>query len=129
MKFLIEKIEKSNVTDSDLFDLLSLVYIDGGFVTEERANVIFEPSVVRKRGQLFIAKEISTGVLAGTVIVVPEDSEASVLTKQGECEMHLLAVKSDFRGDGLGRLLVNSAIKFATDNSYTKMILWTKRAC
>jgi GNAT superfamily N-acetyltransferase len=58
---------------------------------------------------------------------VPPQSTAIVRAKENECEMHLLAVRPGYRGYGLGRMLVNRAIRFAEDNNWSKMILWTQR--
>lgn len=40
--------------------------------------------------------------------------------------MQLLGVKPEYRGHGLGRMLVVSAIGIAKHNNYSKTILWTQ---
>ena len=61
------------------------------------------------------------------IIVVPATSGAVVRAKNNECEIHLLGVKSKFRGMGLGRKLVSKAIEFVEQNKWSKIILWTQK--
>ncbi len=127
MNFVIDRIENTNVSDGEIFSLLSEVYVQAGFTSLETAKSIFEPSKVKSRGVLFVSKETSTNETAGMVIVVPWTSGASVKAKENECEMHLLGVSPKFRGKGLGRMLVETALNFAKDNEFKKMILWTQK--
>ena len=45
---------------------------------------------------------------------------------RGEVEMHLLAVRADARGAGLGRSLVLAAIGRAQEQRYERLLLWTQ---
>lgn len=127
MKFIIGNCENLNVTDDEIFDLLSQVYVQAGFTSAERAKTVFDPAKVRDRGILFASRETSKNEFSGMVIVVPPQSMAIVRAKENECEMHLLGVRPSYRGHGLGRKLVNKAIEFAKDNNWSKMILWTQK--
>lgn len=127
MEFIVDKFETLNVSDDEIFNLLTQVYVQAGYASAEVAKTAFDPLRVRKRGQLFIAKELSEQIFAGMVIVVSPDSQASVRAKGNECEMHLLGVNPKYRGYGLGRRLVMQAIKFAIERHYSKMILWTQK--
>ena len=62
------------------------------------------PSAVRKGGLIFIAINREDFSLAGMMIIIPPSSKARVIAENSECEMHLLGVKSEFRGLGIGRL-------------------------
>lgn len=106
--------------------LLRKVYVDGGFTDPQVAESLFAASEVFRRGDVLVARDRETNALAGVVIVVPADSPARRLAVDREVEMHLLAVGSDFRKAGLGRLLVASAIDFARRRSAPKMLLWTQ---
>lgn len=98
-----------------------------GFTTPETARSLFEPSSVKARGILFVSRETTLNEFAGMVIVVPSNSPAAVKAKENECEMHLLGVRPKFRGYGLGRQLIEQALKFAADSNWLKMILWTQK--
>ena len=127
MEFLVDQLEKTDVSDEQIFDLLSEAYVQEGFTTAEIAASVFDPAKVKNRGVLFVAREPSSNELAGMVIVVPAKSQASVRSKGRECEMHLLGVYPKFRGKGLGRILVEKALDFAKANGLTKMILLTQK--
>lgn len=126
MDFLIDSIENLDVVDGQIYELLVQVYVQGGFTDSENAKLIFEPQKVKDRGELFVALDVSSNQLAGMVIVVPYTSCSSKLAQEGECEMHLLAVSPQYRSYGLGRSLVEKALEFAVDSSFSKMLLWTQ---
>ena len=128
MEFTIDQLENTDISDDQIFNLLSEVYVQGGFTKPEVAATVFEPSKVKCRGILFISRESISNELAGIVIVVPASSQASFKAKEGECEMHLLGVHPKFRGQGVGRGLVEKSLSFAKENDFSKMILWTQRA-
>ena len=127
MNFVIDTAENLNVSDDEIFDLLSQVYVQAGFTSAELAKTVFHPVKVKDRGVLFVSKELSENEFSGMVIVVPPKSKAIVRAEENECEMHLLGVSPKYRGHGLGRRLVRKAIDFATDSNWSKMILWTQR--
>ena len=127
MKFIIDRCENLQISDEEIYDLLSLVYVQTRFTSDERAKSIFDPIKVKDRGVLFASREKSTNEFSGMVIVVPPNSSAIVRAKENECEMHLLGVSPSYRGHGLGRKLVNKAIELAKDNHWSKMILWTQK--
>ena len=127
MEFIVDSAEKLDVSDDEIFDLLSQVYVQAGFTSAELAKTVFHPVKVKDRGVLFVSKELSENEFSGMVIVVPPKSKAIVRAEENECEMHLLGVSPKYRGHGLGRRLVRKAIDFATDSNWSKMILWTQR--
>ncbi|MBQ0726299.1 MAG: GNAT family N-acetyltransferase [Thalassolituus oleivorans] len=127
MEFKVDSVENLNVSDDEIFDLLSQVYVQAGFTSAEIAKTVFDPVKVRDRGMLFVSQELLENEFSGMVIVVPPKSKAIVRAKENECEMHLLGVSPKHRGHGLGRRLVRKAIDFATDSNWSKMILWTQK--
>jgi len=127
MKFVIDNIDNLAISDSELFELLKEVYVQGGYITSELAETIFDPLKVRSRGILFAAREISKNEFSGMVIIVPPESSALVRAKQNECEMHLLGVVPKYRGCGLGRKLVKKALECVENKGWSKTILWTQR--
>ena len=125
--FEIQQIEHLGISNQEIRGLLHRVYVDGGYTSKEVAEKIFEPKLVKARGQVFGAKSAATGDFAGMIIVVPPNSKAIVRANHNECELHLLGVDPKFRGLGLGRTLVSKAIEYAASHHWSKMILWTQK--
>jgi ribosomal protein S18 acetylase RimI-like enzyme len=126
LKFEIATADRLKIDDSEISDLLTQVYVGGGFTTSEEAASLFEPSAVRERGVLIGARENQQSKLAGIIIVVPPDSPARRLAKNNEAELHLLGVRPEYRQHGLGRILVDAAIENTSRLGYSKLILWTQ---
>jgi len=126
MEFEIENFPAKNVEDGDIRDLLNSVFVDGGFTDSEVAKTMFDPELVRNRGQLITAIEGKSKKLAGMIILVPANSPACKLAKNGEGELHLLGVRSEYRGHGLGKRLVEAALLQARQAGFSKLILWTQ---
>jgi len=127
MEFIIDRLENLNISDKEIFDLLSEVYVGAGFTTTKTAERVFNPTKVKDRGVLFASREKSKNEFCGMVIVVPPESKAVIRAKKDECEMHLLGVTPKYRGYGLGHKLVKTAIDFAQNSKWSKMILWTQK--
>lgn len=125
-EFTISTADRLSVTDTEISELLTQVYVAGGFTTAEEAASLFAPSAVRSRGILLGARENRSGDFAGMVIAVPPDSPARRLTDISGAELHLLGVKAAYRRHGLGRLLVEAAIGLASRMECRKVSLWTQ---
>jgi ribosomal protein S18 acetylase RimI-like enzyme len=106
--------------------LLRDVYVGEGFTEPAAASALFTAAAVFERGRVLVAREPSSGVLSGMVIVVPESSSARRFALRGETELHLLAVATPFRRGGVGGALVNAALDAARHDGARKMILWTQ---
>ena len=126
MEFELVSSEFNAITDHELEELLTQVYVEGGYTNPEEAVTLFVPSNVRKRGVLIGAREKQKGILAGLIIVVPPGSPARKLAQKNEGEIHLLGVKPAYQQQGIGRMLVEAAIENAKHSGYTKLILWTQ---
>jgi len=126
LTFRIAQAEVLDTTDLEIEYVLTQVYVVGGFTTAEEAASLFEPTAVRKRGIMIAARDDQHSNLAGFVIVVPPDSPARRLAGDNEGEVHLLGVLPEYRGQGLGRMLVDAAIEKAHALGYSKLILWTQ---
>ena len=126
MEFKIAPADSLEITDQELSELLTEVYVAAGFTAPDEANALFEPSAVRSRGVLIGAREKLSSTLAGMIIVVPPDSPARRLAKDNQGEIHLLGVIPEYRQHGLGRMLVEAAIARAYQAGYSKLILWTQ---
>lgn len=124
--FEIAAADGLEITDTEVSDLLTQVYVGGGFTSPEEAISLFEPSAVRARGALIGALEQQQSKLAGLIIVVPFSSSAKRLAKNNEAELHLLGVRPEYRKYGLGRMLIDAAIENARRSGYSKLILWTQ---
>ena len=128
MEFVIDTAEALGIDDDEISALLAQVYVADGHATTEEAAILFAPTAVRERGVLLGAREQQHGALAGMIILVPPDSPAIRLAEDNEAEIHLLGVRTEYRRDGLGRMLVEAAIRLAAENDYSKIILWTQEA-
>jgi ribosomal protein S18 acetylase RimI-like enzyme len=126
MEYHLDTAESLAISDTEIYDMLSRVFVDGGFAAPEAANTFFEPSAVRSRGKLIAARNKHDNKFSGMVIVVYPDSPARRLATGDETEMHLLAVRPEDRGQGLGRALVSAAVDAAKNSGYKKMLLVTQ---
>lgn len=126
MEFEIGTADLLKIDDIELAELLMQVYVGGGFTEPDEAASLFEPSAVKKRGMLIVARENLQLKIAGIVILVPPDSPARRLAQNNEAEMHLLGVKPEYRQHGLGRMLIEFVIGRAKHSGYSKIILWTQ---
>ena len=59
--------------------------------------------------------------------MVPPSSNARKFAKDDEVEVHLLAVKKEFRNQNLGRKLVSELILKSQEEGYKRIILWTQK--
>lgn len=125
-EFEVAPAERLAVRDAELAELLTEVYVGGGYTAPDAAVAHFAPAAVRQRGMLIGARESEESRLAGMVVVVPPDSPARRLARSNQAEMQLLGVRPQYRGQGLGRLLVDAAIAAAARLGCTRLILWTQ---
>lgn len=128
MQFEIGTADSLKVTDTELSQLLTHVYVDGGFTQPKQAKILFEPQAVRQRGLLIVAREKHTAQFAGMIVLVFPETAACRLAKDNEVEIHLLGVHSDFRGYGLGKRLVTETLLLAKQKGYSKILLWTQQS-
>lgn len=126
MEFRVDSADSLEISDAEISNLLIIVYVGGGYTDQATAHLLFEPAAVRQRGKIIGAREATAGSLAGMVIVVYPKSPAQRLAQGDETEMHLLAVAPEYRGQGLGKVLVTAAVDEATRGGYAKMVLATQ---
>lgn len=62
------------------------------------------------------------GEIAGSVYIVP----AGATEAAGTAQLRMLYVEPAFRGQGVGRLLVEEAVRFSREAGYDRVILWTQ---
>lgn len=118
-------LDSSARADHDLESLLKLVYVGGGFTEPSLADSLFAAATVRARGNVLVARD-DHGHLLGSVVMVPPGSPACRFAAAGEAELHLLCVRPDQQGRGIGAALVGAAIDGARASGATRMILWTQ---
>ena len=121
----IVPLDSTGRSDRDLEDLLTLVYVGGGFTEPSLADSLFAAASVRARGNVLVARD-DHGHLLGGVVMVPPGSPACRFAAAGEAELHLLCVRPDQQGRGIGSALVSAAIDAARAGGATRMILWTQ---
>jgi ribosomal protein S18 acetylase RimI-like enzyme len=121
----IAALDSTAIADRDLEDLLKLVYVGGGFTEPSLADSLFVGASVRARGHVLVAKDRHAHLL-GSVVVVRPESPAARFAVSGEAELHLLCVRPDQQGRGIGSALVSAAIEDARSGGAARMILWTQ---
>lgn len=121
----IESIADSAAADAALEALLYESYVGGGFTAAEVAATSLRAAAVRARGTVLVAHD-EAGALLGTVTLVGADSPARRLASAGEREIHLLCVRPEMRRSGVGRALVQEALKRARTDGTSGMVLWTQ---
>ena len=128
MDFKIEAANALDFPDSELSELLNDVYVGDGYVGAELAETLFDATSVRSRGRIITASNTESKCLAGLVIMVPPSSNARKFAKDDEVEVHLLAVKKEFRNQNLGSKLVRELILKSQEEGYKRIILWTQES-
>ena len=61
------------------------------------------------------------GQVAGSVFIIPAEDGAA-----GTAQLRMLYVEPAFRGQGLGKRLVEEAVRFSRASGYDRIILWTQ---
>lgn len=119
-----------DVRDRDIEELLTTVYVGEGHTTTARAEHMFAAQAVRDRGELIVAQirgdEATLAPLAGMIILVTPGHPGHQWGTDDEAELHLLAVDPSFRQRGVGRCLVDHAIRRAASLGFRQAILWTQ---
>jgi GNAT superfamily N-acetyltransferase len=122
----ISPIDDSPVDDEALEEILFESYVNGGFTTPEAAARLFRAQAVKSRGTVFVAYDTGSQTLLGTITLVTAESPAKRLACPGEMELHLLCVRPEARGRGLGRALVETTIDRARSADIARILLWTQ---
>jgi ribosomal protein S18 acetylase RimI-like enzyme len=124
--YRINEAGSASLGDGEIIELLYRAYVDGGFTDPAVALSAFDPAAVLARGNLLFVRGSETGALAGMVIVVPPTSPARRLAGEAEAELHLLAVRPEQRGAGIGQALVEAALQLVWRMGHRRMLLWTQ---
>lgn len=61
------------------------------------------------------------GLVAGSIFILPAVGEA-----EGTAQLRMLYTEPAFRGQGIGRRLVEEAVRFSRASGYRRIILWTQ---
>jgi ribosomal protein S18 acetylase RimI-like enzyme len=125
MAIRVEPIADSREADAALEALLYESYVGGAFTASDLAVTMFRASAVRARGIVLIAQD-DNGVVLGTITLVNSSSPARQLATTDEAELHLLCVRPDRRRSGVGRALVEDALRRAEVNGARAVVLWTQ---
>jgi ribosomal protein S18 acetylase RimI-like enzyme len=120
----IEPLEASPQADAALEALLYETFVRGGFTDAILAHTLLA-AAVRARGEVLAARD-ETDSLLGTLTLVASGSPARRLATPEEFELHLLGVRPDTRGRGIGEALVRDALRRAQREGARGVVLWTQ---
>ena len=112
------RIEKFKDEYADSFKTLNLEWIEEFFkIEEEDLKILSNPQeyVIDKGGEIFFA--IHNELVIGTSAMVP--------VKKGVFELAKMAVTKPYQGKGIGRMLMESSLKFANDSHANEVFLVT----
>jgi ribosomal protein S18 acetylase RimI-like enzyme len=126
MTVRVEPLDDSPQADAALEALLYETYIAGGFTDAALADSL-RAAALRSRGVVLAARD-EVDALLGTVTIVRADSPARRLAVAGEVELHLLGVRPEARGRGIGEALVREALERAKAGGARGVVLWTQPA-
>lgn len=121
----IQPLVRSQRYDAELERLLHDAYVPPGFTDASRATALFRADAVHARGVTFGALAPS-GSLLGTVTLVRGGESASRIAGADEIEVHLLAVRADARGHGIGEALVSALLRDPVAQRASAVWLWTQ---
>ena len=127
---LPEEIRKSGISIDEGFlpgDLGQLIYIHGiqnfadygfnqvheAYCAKIAAEFILEPNA--KRSRAWLTKK--GGKIVGSIFVVERPNN--------QAQIRLLFVDKDVRGIGLGRWLVQEAVRYCRESGFDSVFLWT----
>lgn len=79
----------------------------------------FEAAPASPGKALWVAEQ--GGEVAGSIFILPAAGE-----EQGTAQLRMLYVEPAFRGQGLGKRLVDEAVRFSRAAGYRRIILWTQ---
>ena len=116
----------SLIADGEITQLLTRVFVDGGYTEPAKAEHAFRPDALRKRGETLLA--VAEGRLLGLVICANAASPARQVAEPNEAEMHLLAVDPASRGQGVGFSLVAAFEQQANAIGLFRLVLSTQPA-
>jgi ribosomal protein S18 acetylase RimI-like enzyme len=128
MEYSIELLTDPAKHGNEITQLLKDVYVAEGFTDAEFAEKTFAFSEIFRRGELYVARERTTGEIVGMVILGSPENHARQVAQPGEAEIQLLAVKKECRGAGLGARLVDACLKRAKSLKYGRVVLSTQPA-
>ncbi len=127
VSFQIKNYQGTTNEDKEIASLLDDVFVKEGYTDKSRAEKIFPPTELQKRGEIILATSV-TGQLLGMIIFVRPTSPARQVAEPDEAEIHLLAVCPKVRSQGIGSQLIMSCEQRATSLGYSKIVLSTQQA-
>ena len=105
-------------------ELLSETYLDGQLASDPEAlGQALQPDALSQRGQLWVAT--ARGTVVGAVCYVPPQHPALRIARQREAELHLLAVTSHERCQGVGAALTQKVQQLARADA-AAVVLFTQ---
>ena len=125
LNFQIVQYRNTPQEDAEIISLLTRVFVGEGYTDRLVAEKMFEPSELKKRGEIILARSGTS--LVGMVIFVQHFNSARQVAKTDEAEIHLLAVYPQARNQGVASALILGCERRAILSGYAKMVLSTQK--
>lgn len=125
VSFQITSYQNTQEEDNEIISLLNRVFVGEGYTEKPVAEKMFVVSDLRKHGEMLLAR--SDEKILGMIICVPSTSSARQVARNGEAEIHLLAVYPEARGRGIATSLLLACEKLAVSSGHSKMVLSTQK--
>ena len=100
--------------------------MEEGYTDPRLADELFSPASVRRRGTILVARDPESGDAAGMIVVVRPGAAGRQIATGPEAELHLLAVRPEWRGRGIARELVAAALAHARAEGHARIVLSTQ---
>ena len=127
MGFRIEGYSGTDKEDREIIALLNNVFVQEGYTEKEVADRIFTSPGLQKRGNIKLARSPAGRLLGMAIFVLPSSPECQVANTD-ECEIHLLVVYPEARGQGVASHLIGACENEALKLGYFKIVLSTQQS-
>ena len=127
MGFRIEGYSGTDKEDREIIALLNNVFVQEGYTEKDVADRIFTPPGLQKRGNIKLARSPAGRLLGMAIFVLPSSPECQVANTD-ECEIHLLVVYPEARGQGVASHLIGACENEAVRFGYFKIVLSTQKS-
>jgi len=107
-------------------ELLTHVYVGGGFTEQARSQELFAAERLMARGLSLLAIDDTSAAIIGHILLATSASPDRQVAMADEAESHLLAVDPAARGQGVGDALIEALEQHALTAGLYNIVLSTQ---